>query len=229
MPGQAEPSPTSTSPRRGRPPSRSRREIAEAAIVIADGEGLDAVTMRSVGRSLGTGAASLYRYVKTRDELVALMVDEVNGEFSLEGAGRSAWEDRMLGLAHQARGIYRRHPWLIEALNSSPPLGPNGCAYLDHSLGVLAVTGADGRTMLEAIGVFNGLVRLLCGQESGHRAGAGDSGGAAAIGDHLGDLGSTGPYPNLVAALTDSDPASGDDQFDRILRRVLSGLLAGGA
>ena len=47
----------------GRPAKRSREEITVAAIAIADQGGLDAVSMRQVAAGLGTGAASLYRYV----------------------------------------------------------------------------------------------------------------------------------------------------------------------
>ena len=215
--------PPSASPRRGRTPTRSRREIVDAAIALADREGLVAVTMRSVAQSLDTGAASLYRYISTRDELLALMVDEVNGEFGLHGPDRRSWEDQMVELAHQARAIYRRHPWLIEALNTTPALGPNGCAYLDHAIAVLAPTGADGGTMLEAVGVFNGLIRLLCKEERDQRL-AGQTESDTALADHLSAVASpTGPYPHLAAALADTGRP--EDQFDRVLRRVLKGLL----
>lgn len=49
----------------GRPAERSRGEITAAAVTIADADGLDAVSMRRVAAELGTGAASLYRYVET--------------------------------------------------------------------------------------------------------------------------------------------------------------------
>ena len=50
----------------GRPAQWSRAEITQVALRIADAEGLDAVSMRRVAAELGTGAASLYRYVETR-------------------------------------------------------------------------------------------------------------------------------------------------------------------
>lgn len=215
---------------RGRVPTRSRREIARAAVALADRDGLDAVTMRAVARDLGTGAASLYRYVRTRDELVALMVEEVNGELDLENPTPARpWVERMLDLAHQARAVYRRHPWMLGVLETTQALGPNGYAYLDHALGVLAPTGADGRTRLEAVGVFSGLVRLLCTQErDAQQAGRTGTADRAALGEHLAAVASTGAYPHLAAALADAGPADAgptDDQFDRVLRRALTGLL----
>lgn len=210
--------------RRGRTPSRSSREIAEAAIALADRDGLSAVTMRAVAGDIGTGAASLYRYVSTRNELIDLMVEKVNGEFDLQAAATWSWVDHMLDLARQARGIYRRHPWMLEALDTTPALGGNGYAYLDHTLAVLAPTGADGRTRLEAVGVFTGLVRMLCKQEhEQRRAARAEAREDTALTVHLTAIASTGSYPHLAAALADNAPT--DDQFDRILRRVITGLL----
>ena len=65
----------------GRPAKRSREEITAAAIAIADQEGLDAVSMRRVAAGLGTGAASLYRYVETREDLLDLELPPQAGEF----------------------------------------------------------------------------------------------------------------------------------------------------
>lgn len=185
--------------------------------------------MRSVARHVDTGAASLYRYVDTRDELLALMVDEVNGELDLRPAGPGLWEDQMIDLAHQARDLYRRHPWLLEAPSPPAALGPNGCAYLDHALGILAPTETGGGGRLEAVGVFTGLVRLLCAQEQG-RGGATDPGSSGFPPPELADtLSQPGPatedHPHLAAALADAGPPDG--QFERVLRRVLRGLVAG--
>jgi AcrR family transcriptional regulator len=199
---------SSASPRRGRAPGHSRQEIAAAAIEVADREGLGAVTMRSVAQSLGTGAASLYRYFSTREELLALMVDEVTGELRLNGPDGRPWADQMLDLAHGARDLYRRHPWMIEASSTAPAPGPNGCSYLEHALAVLAPTLADGGTKLEAVAVFSAVTRLLSKDEHDRRpalAPAADS------------------FPHLAAALADA--GSSEAQFDRVLRRVLSGLL----
>lgn len=227
MPGSSDAN-ASSRPRRGRAPARSRHEIAEAAISLADRDGLAAVTMRAIAQALGTGAASLYRYISTRDELLALMVDEVNGEFSLRAPGQRPWPDQMLDLAHEARDIYRRHPWMIEALDTTPVLGPNGYAYLDLSLAVLAPTRADGRTMLEAVGVFNGLVRMLCKQERDQLpTDEADSAPQAALADPLAVFPpSDAPYPHIAAAMADAGTSA--DQFDRILRRVIIGLLPDG-
>jgi AcrR family transcriptional regulator len=229
--------------RRGRAPEHTRGEIAAAAVRLADRQGLAAVTMRALARVIGTGAASLYRYVATRDELVELMVDEVNGEFELERRPDASWLDQMVDLAHQARDIYRRHPWMIEALDTTPTLGPHGCSYLEHALATLAVTGAGGRTRLEAIGVFSGLVRLLCKAERDRQQPGPPSARMAQRNAYLSSVAASGEHPHLAAAFAETSeqsssegpqyqgipaaPSDGqfDGQFDRIVRRTLLGML----
>lgn len=210
--------------RRGRTPTRDVLQIAGAAIALADREGLAAVTMRSVATAIGTGAASLYRYVTTRDELVELMVDLANGEFELGAPDDRPWMDQMLDLATQARAIYRRHPWMLETLEITPALGPHGLAYLDHALAILRPIGADGRSKLEAVGVFSGLVRLLCRQERDQAlASRSPSRQQERLVHQLGAAAATGRYPDLATALAGAGPT--EHQFERILRRVVAGLL----
>ena len=59
---------------RGPAPSLSRDEIAASAVTLADTQGIEAVSMRALAVELGVGAASLYRYVARKDELIDLMV-----------------------------------------------------------------------------------------------------------------------------------------------------------
>ena len=57
-------------PTRGPTPTHSRKEIAAVAIKIADAEGLEAASVRSIARNLGSGAMTLYRYLPTKEDLV---------------------------------------------------------------------------------------------------------------------------------------------------------------
>jgi AcrR family transcriptional regulator len=75
-----------------------RAEITAAAIGIADRDGLDAVSMRRVAAELGTGAASLYRYVDTQEELLDLMSNATGAEYSLPGPD-SDWLAGLLTIA----------------------------------------------------------------------------------------------------------------------------------
>src|SRR5579862_8304091 len=137
----------------GRPPRHTRDEITAAAIAIADREGLDAVSMRRVAADLGTGAASLYRYLDTREDLLDLMVDATGAEYDIT-APTGDWLADLLDLGDQARAIMRRHPWLPPLLITRSVLGPNGLVLLEHVLEALASHPASTAAKLEAIALF---------------------------------------------------------------------------
>ena len=62
----------------------SRDAIVAAAVQLLDREGLAALSMRRLAEELGTGAASLYRYVDTREDLIDLMIDSTGAVIATE-------------------------------------------------------------------------------------------------------------------------------------------------
>ena len=142
----------------GRPARHSRDEITAAAVAIADREGLDAVSMRRVAARLGTGAASLYRYLESREDLLDLMVDATGAEYVFT-APTGDWLGDLLDIGEQARAIMRRHPWLPPLLTTRPVLGPNGLVLLEHGLEALAPHPASSAAKLEALGLLNAATR----------------------------------------------------------------------
>ncbi|MEU5449743.1 MULTISPECIES: TetR/AcrR family transcriptional regulator [Streptomyces] len=213
---------------RGPAPERSRPQITGAAVALADEEGLAAVSMRALAQRLGTGPASLYRYVGSRDELLDLMADAVAGELDLSAAPGGDWLDGLVGLALQSKAAHLRHPWLAD-LNDrrGEVLGPHAVDYLDHALAILAPAPGSAGQKLEAVGLLGGLAVLFARREAGG-AGGGDRSDRAA---HLAAVAAEGRHPHLLAALTEAgapppaDPADRDALFVRLLRRLLPAML----
>ncbi|MFE5739720.1 TetR/AcrR family transcriptional regulator [Streptomyces celluloflavus] len=210
----------------GRPAERSRAEITAAAVALADREGLAAVSMRRVAAELGTGAASLYRYVATRDDLLDLMTDSTAAGYDLpEPTGD--WLADLVGVGRQARRIMRRHPWLPALVTTRPVLGPNGVDVLEYVLGVVAAQPAGAAAKLEAFALMNAFTAVFVQHELG--------GGEPAARHHaayLRQVAAAGGHPRLAAALTEAAaPAGGPadhheaDRYEAALARVLAGLL----
>jgi len=205
----------------GRPAQRSRAEITAAAVRIADREGLDAVSMRRLGAELGTGAASLYRYVETREDLLDLMTDTAGGEYALpEPSGD--WLADLVAVGEQSRVILRRHPWLASLALTRPVIGPKGVALLEHVLAVLATHPADIGTKLEAFAMLNGITVAFVQHEL-----AGGSALQARNVAYLQHAATSGEHPRLAQLLSDGPPAPAEpaDRYRGILTRILSGLL----
>ncbi|GGW00147.1 TetR family transcriptional regulator [Streptomyces globisporus] len=214
---------------RGPAPERSRAQITTAALALADAEGLAAVSMRALAQRLGTGPASLYRYVGSRDELLDLMADAVAGELDLSVAPAGDWLDDLVGLARQSKAAHVRHPWLAD-LNDrrGEVLGPHAIDYLDHALGILSPAPGTAGQKLEAIGLLGALAVLFARRESTATSSSGDPAARAA---HLAAVAAEGRHPHLLAALTTADappPADRDAQFVRLLRRLLPAMLGQG-
>ncbi|BDM74341.1 TetR family transcriptional regulator (plasmid) [Streptomyces nigrescens] len=204
----------------GRPAERSRAEITAAAVELADREGLEAVSMRRVASVLGTGAASLYRYVATRDELLDLMTDSTASEYHLP-APTGDWEADLLAIGHQARQIMHRHPWLPAVVMGRPTLGPHGVDLLEHVLDVLADHPADPACKLEAFALISGLTALFVQNEMA----AADT-GAARQSAYLRHVAAAGSHPRITALLAAPLPDGNSvDRFDTVLVRALTGVL----
>ncbi|WP_127501972.1 TetR/AcrR family transcriptional regulator [Actinoplanes solisilvae] len=202
----------------GRPAERSRSEVTTAAIALADREGLAAVSMRRVAAELGTGAASLYRYVDRRDDLLDLMTDEVVAGYQLPAPG-GPWLPGLLEVCRQGRELMRRHGWLPELVLTRSALGPHGTDLLEHVLALLAEHPASVGRKLEAFAVMNALTAALTLNELNN-----DSGALQRQGAYLAHTVAAGRHPHLTAALTGGslEPAP---QFEDTMSRVLTGLL----
>ena len=74
--------------------------MVAAALRIVDEEGLDAVSMRRVGRELGVEAMSLYHHVHDKDDLLMAIRERVLSEFVDPGTDGD-WEMR----ARRARQV----------------------------------------------------------------------------------------------------------------------------
>src|SRR5437016_6689746 len=110
-------------PARGPQPSHSRDEIAAAAVAIADAEGIEAVSMRRVAAEIGAGTMSLYRYVPRKEDLVDLMIDQVSAEQLAPDPTGDVRAD-LVEAARRQRALIHRHPWLVQALRTTPSPGP---------------------------------------------------------------------------------------------------------
>lgn len=209
----------------GRPAQHSRAGITAAALGIADREGLDAVTMRRVAAELGTGAASLYRYVRTREELLDLMTDAVGGEYEMPGPSGD-WLADLVALGEQMRAILRRHRWAAALSVTRPVIGPNGLALIEHVLEVLRPHPAGVAAKLEAFAMLNGITAAFALQEQSspdfQERGAAYLRHAAASGQH----------PRLAELITQDGPPPGEQPADRypdLMSRILAGILGPGS
>ncbi|MFC4334273.1 TetR/AcrR family transcriptional regulator [Salininema proteolyticum] len=213
--------------RRGPAPERDHAGITAAAVAIADEEGLEAVTMRSVARRLGTGPASLYRYVSSREDLLDLMTDEMAGEVDVSVPHTGDPAEDMADIALRIRAVYRAHPWFLDVPLEVLRMGPKGLRYLEYALGALEPTGAPGNAKLKTTAMTTGIVAMLVRME--READPSNDSRFAAQARYIDSMISSGDFPLIAAAMgdqaADSRPVSDDEKLKETLRRVVRGLL----
>jgi AcrR family transcriptional regulator len=134
--------------KRGPRPGLSVDQIVDAAIRLADAEGLEAVSMARVAAELGFTTMSLYRYVTSKEELLQLMwnASALSSEKMLLDAG--SWRSRLRMWAEVQRAVIDRHQWITQLPMAAPPLAPNSLAFVERGLEAMDETGlADGDKM----------------------------------------------------------------------------------
>jgi AcrR family transcriptional regulator len=202
---------------RGRPPAHTRDQVVDAAIRVADAEGLAAVTMRRIAAEIGAGAMSLYTYVPDKDRLVDLMVDRVGGDIATV-AVTGDWRADLIALAGAQRSVMLAHPWLPAALPNRRLTGRNMLGYLEQGLAALAPTGLDGSTKLELIALVTGFVAAFV---TGELAASVPTEEQVAL---IGSAVTGGDFPHLAAALA-SAGSSREPAFERIAGWMITGLV----
>jgi AcrR family transcriptional regulator len=141
-----------------RRPRFSRAQIADTALRIADREGFEAVSMRRIASELGAGVMSLYKYVRTKDDLIDLMDDAVMGELLVGGeALPDDWREAVRLIARRTRDAFLRHPWAATSLRRSLP-GPNALRHSEESLAALASAPLTVAEKLELLGLVDDFV-----------------------------------------------------------------------
>lgn len=137
----------------------TRDRIVRTAVVIADDEGLAAVTMRRLAVELDVAVMSLYRHVASKDELLLLMVDHVMGQVRLPDPLPAGWRSRLEAMARLLWAVMKQHPWMGSGMSMTRPLlVPNGMAHTDRSLGLLRELGFEPDVALEIHLAMVGLV-----------------------------------------------------------------------
>ena len=141
--------------RRGPKPELSVDAIVEAAVRVADAEGLDAVSMARVAKELGFTTMSLYRHVASKDELLQLMWNaSAQGAESLVLDG-DGWRDRLRQWALIQREMMDRHPWITQMPMAAPPLAPNSLTFVERGLETLEGTGLADADKIRVIGLLS--------------------------------------------------------------------------
>jgi len=135
----------------------SLERIVAAAVALASESGLDEVSMRRVAERLGFTTMSLYRYVRSKEELMDLMIEAVVGPPPMLTG--ETWRARLEQWARSEWAVFQRHPWALQLVSTHPLMGPHRLGWLEVALRALADTGLGDAELFETVNLVDRYVR----------------------------------------------------------------------
>ena len=153
-----------TERRRKRQPL-DQASVVRAALVLLDEVGLDDLTMRRLAERLRVQAASLYRHVRDKGELLALLGDEISGEIPSPRAS-GTWQERLTELAWNVRRGLLAHRDGARVLATTPPMGPRRLRHVEEVLRILRAAGLRDRDAARAAYHLNNFVTEFAADEA---------------------------------------------------------------
>jgi AcrR family transcriptional regulator len=188
-----------------RQPRLTRDQIARVALAIADAEGFAEVSMRRVAAELDVGTMTLYYYVKTKDDLLALMDDSIAAEIVLPADQLPrGWRAGLTAIARTSRDVFARHPWALYALQGAR-IGPNSMRHIEQSIAVVADAPLDTQGKLHLLSIVDDYVfghALRTSESTAHPI---DAKVMGMIADFFENQLETGEFPHIEALVGGED------------------------
>ncbi len=210
-------------------------QIVEAAIAIADKEGISSVSMNRVASSLGFTSMSLYRYIPSKDDLLILMQDAACDIPNPIPEGDTDWRENLRKFYEATIGVYIKHPWFGDIPITSIPITPNNLQMIDYVLGGIRELPLNDHEKMSIILLISNYARgageIMSDANQAIQAGAspGTFSGVD-FSNALQELVTSDRFPNLHSLVAkgvytddNKDNDVGDD-FEFGLERILDGI-----
>ena len=198
--------------------------VLQAAVALADREGVGSLSMRRLARELGVEAMSLYHHVPGKQALLDGMADLVFGEIELP-ADDADWKAAMRRRAVSAREVLARHPWAIALMESRRTPGPANLRHHDAVLGCLRRAGFPVALTAHAYSILDAYIYGFALQEASLPFDTPEE--TAEVAAEIFDAFAAGAYPHLTELATEHVLQPGydyGDEYDFGLELILDGL-----
>src|SRR5580693_10792608 len=103
----------------------TRERVVAEALTVIGADGAAALSMRALAARLGVVPGALYRHVRSKEQLLDLVVDGVLAETDTRVGSTLSWTEQVKTLAHRLRAVLEDHPGIAGLLKTRDPLGPH--------------------------------------------------------------------------------------------------------
>lgn len=125
----------------------SKRQTLEVALQICDNEGLEALSIRRLGRELNVQGISLYHHFKNKEEILIGVCELALADVRTPKSTDLHWREWVLHNALAYRKALLTHPNLIPILMKRHPLRI-GLSEHNATAGLLAVQGVPPKAVM---------------------------------------------------------------------------------
>jgi AcrR family transcriptional regulator len=215
----------STRDRPAKPPL-SEELILDTAMRILRDEGLDAVTMRRLATELDTGPASLYVYIRNREELLNALLDRISGMVELEEPEPARWREQLHRLVGGLLQVMEAHRGIARVAIANIPTGENALRAADNMLALLLAGGITPRDAAWACDILPLITTSLAVETATYEERGAEP---DAVGEELAAFFTALPpdrYPHLTRCATELTSGDGDERFRFAIDAFLDGLVA---
>lgn len=190
-------------------------------MAFADQHGVDAMSMRKLGRELGIEGMSLYNHVANKQEILDGIVDLVTAEIDLvEPSGD--WPTDVMALAQSAHRALVAHRWVC-GLWYETGAGPTRLNYAENLLAIFRNGGLSVELAHQGFHAINRHVLGFTSEELNVRE---DPETAATKVDEFIDSLADGALPHMVEhARYHVESPTDDSDFDFGVQLIIDGLL----
>ncbi|MEO7995836.1 MAG: TetR/AcrR family transcriptional regulator [Gemmatimonadaceae bacterium] len=216
---------------RGPKPALTPDDVVQAAIQIAQDDGLGAVTMQAVAARVGFTTMAIYRYFPSKEALFDAIVDAGMGRPPAPAEPRGDWRAEVTAWAIAKRAMMCARPWMAELPFVAAPHGPNWLGWLEAITVPFSGTGLNAADVGQMISIVEGYTRgasdTVVSLARARARGISEAEWAAAVGADLGRAIGDSRFPKFAALITapsDGKPRTLDESFEFGLQRVLDGI-----
>jgi AcrR family transcriptional regulator len=204
----------------------TKERIEEAALRVMDAEGLEAVTMRRIGRELGVEAMSLYNHVEDKDDILNGVTELVFTRFDYPPF-TGEWLEDAKAMAREWRRLLGLHPSVCQLLaeRHKPLEGLASFRAMDAALGLLRSAGLSDRDAAQAFNALGSYILGYVTMEQGLMLGNDED--HAKQHDLAMDALKGSGLDNVVACLPHFADCNTDQQFEFGLDLIFRGIRAG--
>ena len=198
-------------------PALTRDRVVDAALALVDARGLEALSMRSLGRALGVEAMSLYQYFPSKAELLRGIADRLTADAVLPSGPKGSWREDLVAVGRAVWRVMEAHPRAVPVLVVSPLDTPANWVLSETVLRLFARAGyepAEAHQLFRICQAFAfGAALMLQARPPKER-----------VRKQLEAVGEAVEFPLLAAALASADEFDPEADFEHGLGLLLDGV-----